>query len=129
MDSPGNSHCGKPRYIGLRLALHILVVTKMSPPPLVSYSSLSCDAESPYLSQELLCCAWAQGIHLNDTNLKIGIWALNLEHVMFFSLWTRFQRAPQKRESPTHTQLALVHNSSCPLQHPVLRMTLQKQES
>lgn len=32
MDFPGNSHCGKQQYIGLRLALHILVVTKMSPP-------------------------------------------------------------------------------------------------
>lgn len=29
---PRNGHCGKQQYIGLRLALHILVVTKMSPP-------------------------------------------------------------------------------------------------
>lgn len=29
---PRNGHCGKQQYIGLRLAFHILVVTKMSPP-------------------------------------------------------------------------------------------------
>lgn len=73
MNSPRNSHCGKQQYIGLRLPLHILVVTKMSPPPLVSYCSLRPGSESLYLTQQLLCCTWLRDIHLNDTNLRIGI--------------------------------------------------------
>lgn len=70
-----------------------------------------------------------RGIHLNDTNLKIGIWALNLERVMFFFMRQISESPKEERESPTHTWLALVHSSSWPLQHPVLRMTLQKKES
>ena len=46
----------------------------------------------------------------------------------FFFMDQISESSPKERESPAHTQLALVHNSSCPLQHPVLRMTLQKQE-
>lgn len=103
MDALGNSHCGKQQYIGLRLALHISVVTKMSPPTpcelqltkVWHWITLSLPVTA------LLCLA--QGIHLNDTNLKIGIWALNLERVIFFSLWARFQRAPKKRENHQHT--------------------------
>lgn len=124
MDSSGNSHCGKPRYIGLRLALHILVVTKCF--TLVSYSSPRCDTESPYLPVTALLCL-GLGIYLNDTNLKIGIWA-GSEHVMFFLYGPDFRELPKReRITSTHpacTCLQLI----LPTVDPVLRMTLQKQE-
>ena len=56
-----------------------------------------------------------RGIHLNDTNLRIGIWALNLEHVMFF-LYGQDFREPPKRENHQHTpslHLFTTHLAHC----------------
>lgn len=88
------AEAGLPHFSGYK---------NVSLPPPVSYSSLRYDTESPYLLPVTALLCLAQGIHLNDTNLKIGIWALNLERVIFFSLWARFQRAPKKRERYQHT--------------------------
>lgn len=109
---PRNGHCGKQQYIGLRLAFHILVVTKMSPP---TPSELLLTEAWPWITLSpsvtaLLCLTrgysseWHQP---QNQNLDSKSWACDV-----FLYGSDFSEAP-KRE----TCLVLVHSSPQPSQY------------
>jgi hypothetical protein len=97
---PRNGHCGKQQYIGLRLAFHILVVTKMSPP---TPSELLLTEAWPWITLSpsvtaLLCLTrgysseWHQP---QNQNLDSKSWACDV-----FLYGSDFSEAPKKRDLP-----------------------------
>lgn len=102
MDFPGNSYCGKQQYIGLKLALHILVVTKMSPPTLGElqltevrhWITLSCPVTALLCQAQAHSSEWHQP---QNRNLGSKSWTCDT------SLYGPDFREPQRRETHQHT--------------------------